>query len=116
MSIPTAVFLDTSVLDGHQYNFQSTPLATFAQACAKRSMKLLLPDPTEREIRTQFTFAVAAPGEAHGAEERAACWSWSQINADERARQSGATVVISSTPGCTHTLGQIAPGPDGADT
>lgn len=51
MSIPTAVFLDTSVLDGQQYNLQSTPLATFAQACAKRSMKLLLPDPTEREIR-----------------------------------------------------------------
>src|SRR3954471_24911666 len=51
MSIPTAVFLDTSILDGQQYNFQSTTVKTFVPACAKRSVKLLLPDPTEREIR-----------------------------------------------------------------
>ena len=51
MSIPTAVFLDTSVLDSQQYNFQSTALSTFVPACAKRGVKLLLPDPTEREIK-----------------------------------------------------------------
>lgn len=50
MSIPTAVFLDTSVLDGQQYNFQSTALATFAPACIKRSVVLLLPESTESEI------------------------------------------------------------------
>jgi hypothetical protein len=49
--IPTAVFLDTSVFDSQQYNFQSTSLSTFAPACVQRSVKLLLPDPTEREIK-----------------------------------------------------------------
>ena len=51
MSIPTAVFLDTSVLDGQSYNFSSTALATFVPACKNRNLKLLLPDPTEREIK-----------------------------------------------------------------
>jgi hypothetical protein len=50
MSMPTAVFLDTSVLDTQQYNFSSAALTTFVPACAKRGMTLLLPDPTEREI------------------------------------------------------------------
>ncbi|MEQ1896072.1 MAG: PIN domain-containing protein [Vicinamibacterales bacterium] len=50
MSVPTAVFLDTSILDSQQYNFQSTALSTFATSCATRAVKLLLPDPTEREI------------------------------------------------------------------
>lgn len=51
MSIPTAVFLDTSIFDGQQYNFQSTALSTFVPVCAERSVNLLLPDPTEREIK-----------------------------------------------------------------
>ena len=51
MSIPTAVFLDTSILDSQQYNFHSTALSTFVPACAKRGVKLLLPDPTEREVK-----------------------------------------------------------------
>jgi hypothetical protein len=59
MSIPTAVFLDTSVFDGQQYNFHSTALATFVPACAKRSLTLLLPDPTEREIRRHLLERVA---------------------------------------------------------
>jgi hypothetical protein len=51
MSIPTAVFLDTSVFDGQSYNFSSTAFSTFVPACKQRSLKLLLPDPTEREIK-----------------------------------------------------------------
>ena len=51
MSIPTAVFIDTSIFDGQSYNFSSTALSTFVPACQKRKLKLLLPDPTEREIR-----------------------------------------------------------------
>lgn len=51
MSVPTAVFLDTSVFDGQSYNFSSTALSTFVPACKHRNLKLLLPDPTEREIR-----------------------------------------------------------------
>ena len=50
MSIPTAVFLDTSILDAQQYNFQSTALATFVPACVQRGVTLLLPEPTHREI------------------------------------------------------------------
>jgi len=50
MSIPSAVFLDTSVLDANQYNFQSSALSTFIPACTSRSVTLLLPAPTEQEI------------------------------------------------------------------
>lgn len=59
MSMPTAVFLDTSVFDGQQYNFQSTALATFVAACANRSLTLLLPDPTEREIKRHLRERIA---------------------------------------------------------
>jgi hypothetical protein len=59
MSIPTAAFLDTIVFDGQQYNFQSTTLSTFVAACAKRSIKLLLPDPTELEIKRHLLERVA---------------------------------------------------------
>ncbi|MFM0348229.1 hypothetical protein, partial [Paraburkholderia sp. RL17-347-BIC-D] len=46
MSIPTVVFLDTSVLTGQQFNFASTALTTFLPAAQKAGLKLLLPDPT----------------------------------------------------------------------
>ena len=59
MLIPTAVFLDTSIFDSQQYNFQSTALATFVPACAKRQLALLLPDPTEREIKRHLRNRVA---------------------------------------------------------
>ena len=51
MSIPTAVFLDTSVFDGQSYNLSSTAFSTFVPACKQRNLKLLLPDPTEREVK-----------------------------------------------------------------
>lgn len=54
MSLPTAVFLDTSVLAGQQYNFASTALASFVPMAARHSLDLLLPDPTEREIQRQI--------------------------------------------------------------
>lgn len=54
MSTPTAVFLDTSVLAGQQYNFSSTALSTFIPAAKKAGLKFLLPDPTEREVRRQI--------------------------------------------------------------
>jgi hypothetical protein len=50
MSIPKAVFLDTSILDGQNYNYQSTALSTFVPACTKRGVSLLLPEPTDQEI------------------------------------------------------------------
>jgi hypothetical protein len=51
MSIPTAVFLDTSVLVGQSFNFSSTAISTFVPAFKNCKLKLLLPDPTEREIK-----------------------------------------------------------------
>ncbi|MGX5877306.1 PIN domain-containing protein, partial [Burkholderia gladioli] len=54
MSIPTVVFLDTSVLAGQQFNFASTAFMTFAPAAKKASLKLVLPDPTEREVKRQI--------------------------------------------------------------
>lgn len=51
MSLPTAVFIDTSIFDGQNYNFDSTALASFIPAAKKASLKFLLPDPTAREIK-----------------------------------------------------------------
>ncbi|HVL69411.1 MAG TPA: PIN domain-containing protein [Vicinamibacterales bacterium] len=68
MSIPTAVFLDTSILDGQQYNFESTALSTFVPVCKERGLKLLLPEPTEKEIerhiRQRSSDALAALADA----------------------------------------------------
>lgn len=54
MSLPTSVFLDTSVFAGQQYNFASAALASFVPVATKHSLAVLLPDPTEREIRRQI--------------------------------------------------------------
>ncbi|KVA29677.1 hypothetical protein WI44_22310 [Burkholderia cepacia] len=54
MSIPTAVFLDTNVFAGQQYNFSSTAIRTFIPAVQNAKLKLLLPDPTEREVKRQI--------------------------------------------------------------
>ncbi|WP_155696936.1 PIN domain-containing protein [Burkholderia stagnalis] len=54
MSIPTVVFLDTSVLAGQQFNFASTAFTTFVPAAKKADLKLVLPDPTEREVKRQI--------------------------------------------------------------
>ncbi len=54
MAFPNAVFLDTSVLAGQQYNFASAALSSFTPVAAKHKLTLLLPDPTEREIHRQI--------------------------------------------------------------
>lgn len=54
MSLPTYVFLDTSILAGQQYNFDSAALASFIPVAQKAKLTLLLPDPTEREMRRQI--------------------------------------------------------------
>jgi hypothetical protein len=51
MSAPQIVFLDTTVYAGQAYNFDSTVLTTFVAAAKRRGSKLLLPDPTDREVR-----------------------------------------------------------------
>ncbi|WP_202729989.1 PIN domain-containing protein [Achromobacter xylosoxidans] len=54
MSLPTAVFLDTSVLAGQQYNFSSAALTTFIPLAKKHDLKLLLPEATESEVVRQI--------------------------------------------------------------
>jgi len=54
MSIPTVVFLDTSILAGQQFNFESTAFKTFVPAARKAGLTMLLPDPTEREVKRQI--------------------------------------------------------------
>jgi hypothetical protein len=48
---PNAVFLDTSIFDGQQYNFDSRKLADFTKLCKQMRLELLMPHPTELEIR-----------------------------------------------------------------
>ena len=73
MSIPTAVFLDTSILDGQQYNFESTALSTFVPVCKERGLTLLPPEPTENEIerhiRQRSSDALAALADARRTRE-----------------------------------------------
>ena len=68
MSIPAAVFLDTSILDGQNCNYQSAALSTFVPVCKERGLRLLLPEPMEREIerhiKERSTAALAALEEA----------------------------------------------------
>src|SRR5688572_21649382 len=54
MSLPTAVFIDTSILAGQQYNFDSVALTSFIPVAASKKLVLLLPDPTKREIVRQI--------------------------------------------------------------
>lgn len=54
MSIPKAAFLDTSVFAGQQYNFASAILTSFVPVAKKADLKILLPDPTSREIARQI--------------------------------------------------------------
>jgi hypothetical protein len=50
MSVPTAIFIDTSVLDEQNYNFSSSATSAFLELVKDQELILLLPDPTRREI------------------------------------------------------------------
>lgn len=60
MSLPTAFFLDTSVLDGQQYNFASSALAAFVPVAREKHLIFLLPDPTKREVMRHINERSAA--------------------------------------------------------
>ncbi|HUW49017.1 MAG TPA: PIN domain-containing protein [Patescibacteria group bacterium] len=51
MAIPRHIFIDTSVLDGCSYNFESAAVQPIIDVASKTPLTLLLPEPTEREIR-----------------------------------------------------------------
>ena len=51
MNTPKTIFIDTSIFDKLAYNFRSTKLETIRSLGKKLHLKLLIPDPTEREIK-----------------------------------------------------------------
>jgi hypothetical protein len=50
MALPNAIFVDTNVFDRQHYNFTGSVLTSFAQACQRHGIVLLLPDPISREL------------------------------------------------------------------
>jgi hypothetical protein len=51
MSCPKALFIDTSVFDRQNYNFRSEAIAALIKGVKGNGFMLLLPDPTEREVK-----------------------------------------------------------------
>jgi hypothetical protein len=54
MSKPKAAFLDTSVFTGQQYNYTSAVITSFVPVAKESGIKILLPDPTAREVARQI--------------------------------------------------------------
>lgn len=50
MSVPNVLFIDTSILDQQNYNFESAVFIPFIEAVKGKSIIYLLPNPTLREI------------------------------------------------------------------
>jgi hypothetical protein len=51
MSVPSTIFIDTSIFDETAYNFEAASVEAFRQAIGGANLTLLMPDPTKREIR-----------------------------------------------------------------
>ena len=51
MSTPTTIFIDTSIFDESAYNLNSASFKAFRSLVKTLNVKLLIPDPTAREIR-----------------------------------------------------------------
>lgn len=51
MSVPTTIFIDTSILDEQNYNFSSAAISAFLETVKNKKITLLIPDPTLREIQ-----------------------------------------------------------------
>lgn len=51
MSTPTTIFIDTSIFDESAYNLNSASFKAFRSLAATQNLRLLMPDPTAREIR-----------------------------------------------------------------
>jgi len=51
MSYPKIIFIDTCIFDAICYNFSAPTVKAFCEAVNGKKLQLLLPDPTEREIR-----------------------------------------------------------------
>ena len=56
MNTPRTIFIDTSIFDKLAYNFRSTKLEAIRSLGKKLKLKLLIPDPTEREIKRHIAY------------------------------------------------------------
>lgn len=66
------MFLDTSIFDAQQYNFESNAFKTFVSAGKDKAIELLLPHPTELEIRRHINVRTAEALDAlHDARKKA---------------------------------------------
>ena len=98
MSIPTPVFLDTRILDGQQYNFQSTALSAFVPACAQRSVTLLLPESTDGEISSHIEEWSKQAAQALEDRSCASCKRWFAGSIPSRACDSRSGIASRPTP------------------
>jgi len=51
MSVPNVVFMDTSIFDGQNYNYESSVFVSFARVVKGKGLTFLLPHPIELEVR-----------------------------------------------------------------
>jgi hypothetical protein len=51
MSVPNNLFIDTSIFDEQNYNFESAAFRPFVTAIAGKGLTFILPDPTSREVK-----------------------------------------------------------------
>lgn len=51
MSVPRHIFIDTSIFDALAYNFTASTFTALEETASKVGLTLLMPDPTQREIR-----------------------------------------------------------------
>jgi hypothetical protein len=72
MSVPSVIFIDTSIFDEQRYNFQSAAITAFVESLKAVSPTLLLPDPTEREITRHIDEQVDAARKIVGDAKRRA--------------------------------------------
>ena len=55
MGTPTTIFIDTSIFDESAYNFNSASFKAFRSLVKSLKLKLLIPDPTAREMRRHIS-------------------------------------------------------------
>ncbi|MCH8475191.1 MAG: PIN domain-containing protein [Opitutales bacterium] len=60
MSVPTTIFIDTSIFEEMGYNFEAASIEAFRQIVGTEKFTLLMPDPTIREIRRHIKDKAAA--------------------------------------------------------
>jgi len=60
LSVPSTIFIDTSIFDEAAYNFEAASVAAFIKALGNNNFTLLMPDPTKREIRRHLKDRAAA--------------------------------------------------------